>query len=165
MHRSGVLEVPAEGTESANCPSLSSRGHTPLDEFGRRSVGGVDFVAIWPYCWGPSGLHPSDTCVRVLSHGPGVGGHLAVEVRGHLVVVTDRSDRTLIDDLADAASAASGPVVAGGLVTALGAPVAVLIDALTYLVSSAAVASIRTSETIEQAPGQPLVFVARSARD
>ena len=59
MHRSGVLEVPAEGTGSANCPSLSPRVHTPLDEFSRRSVGGVDFVVIWPYIVDPILFHVS----------------------------------------------------------------------------------------------------------
>lgn len=39
-----------------------------------------------------------------------------------------------------------GPVIAGALVTALGAPLAVLLDALSYLASVAAVASIRPSE-------------------
>ena len=39
-----------------------------------------------------------------------------------------------------------GPVIAGALVTALGAPLAVLLDALSYLASGAAVASIRPSE-------------------
>lgn len=40
----------------------------------------------------------------------------------------------------------SGPLVAGGLVTALGAPLAVLVDALSYLGSAAAVATIRAAE-------------------
>ena len=39
-----------------------------------------------------------------------------------------------------------GPVIAGALVTALGAPLAVLLDALSYLASGAAVASIRPLE-------------------
>jgi len=59
VHRSGVLEVPAEGTESANCPSLSPRVHTPLCELSRRSVGGVDFVVIWPYIVDPILFHVS----------------------------------------------------------------------------------------------------------
>ena len=40
----------------------------------------------------------------------------------------------------------SGPVVAGGLVTAIGAPAAVLVDAVSYLVSAVATAAIRTPE-------------------
>lgn len=40
----------------------------------------------------------------------------------------------------------SGPLVAGGLVTALSAPVAVLVDAVSYLVSGLTIATIRTAE-------------------
>lgn len=46
----------------------------------------------------------------------------------------------------------SGPVVAGALVTALGAPFAVLVDAATYLVSGLLIATIRTTEKVTQAP-------------
>lgn len=58
-------------------------------------------------------------------------------------------------DLSASVAQTSGPVVAGGLVTALGAPVAVLVDAVSYLVSGAAIASIRTSENVTQPTGQP----------
>jgi MFS family permease len=49
-------------------------------------------------------------------------------------------------DQSSSVAQTSGPVVAGALVTALGAPVAVLIDAVSYLFSGAAIASIRLSE-------------------
>ena len=49
-----------------------------------------------------------------------------------------------------------GPVIAGALVTALGAPLAVLLDALSYLASGAAVASIRPSEVTTATRDQSL---------
>lgn len=49
----------------------------------------------------------------------------------------------------------SGPVVAGGLVTALGAPFTVLVDAATYLVSGVLMATIRTTERVTQTPRAP----------
>ena len=49
-------------------------------------------------------------------------------------------------DQSSSVAQTSGPLVAGGLVTALGAPVAVLVDAVSYLASGIAVASIRTPE-------------------
>lgn len=42
----------------------------------------------------------------------------------------------------------SGPMVAGGLVTLLGAPLAVLVDAATYLTSALVVARIRVTEAV-----------------
>ena len=49
-----------------------------------------------------------------------------------------------------------GPVITGALVTALGAPLAVLLDALSYLASGAAVASIRPSEVTTATRDQSL---------
>ena len=47
-------------------------------------------------------------------------------------------------DVAGAVAQAGGPALAGLLVKVLGAPLAVLVDALTYLVSALSVASLRT---------------------
>jgi MFS family permease len=49
-------------------------------------------------------------------------------------------------DQGAAVAQTSGPVLAGALVTALGAPLAVLIDAATYLVSAVAIAGIGIAE-------------------
>jgi MFS family permease len=49
-------------------------------------------------------------------------------------------------DQSDAVAQTSGPLVAGGLVTLLGAPVAVLVDAASYLFSALAVFRIRVAE-------------------
>lgn len=49
----------------------------------------------------------------------------------------------------------SGPVVAGTLVTALGAPFAVLVDAATYLVSGVLMASIKTTESVTKTTRAP----------
>lgn len=59
-------------------------------------------------------------------------------------------------DASDATAQAGGPAVAGGLVSALGAPVAVLVDAASYLFSAAVVAGIRVEEPAgEGATGEP----------
>ena len=58
-------------------------------------------------------------------------------------------------DQSSSVAQTSGPLVAGGLVTALGAPVAVLVDALSYLASGIAIASIRTPESSPVADDQP----------
>ncbi len=49
-------------------------------------------------------------------------------------------------DQADAVAQASGPAVAGGLVQLLGAPVAVLVDAASYLVSAVLLATVKIDE-------------------
>lgn len=49
-------------------------------------------------------------------------------------------------DQSDAVAQASGPAVAGGLVQLLGAPLAVLVDAVSYLVSAVLVATVRVDE-------------------
>ncbi|ROS23997.1 MFS transporter [Cellulomonas sp. PhB150] len=49
-------------------------------------------------------------------------------------------------DQSDAVAQASGPALAGGLVSWLGAPVAVLVDALSYLVSALLIATVRVDE-------------------
>ncbi|WP_248582777.1 MFS transporter [Nocardioides sp. InS609-2] len=48
----------------------------------------------------------------------------------------------------------SGPVVGGALVTALGAPLAVLVDSLSYLVSGVLTATVRVSETVAPRDGK-----------
>ncbi|PFG41067.1 putative MFS family arabinose efflux permease [Georgenia soli] len=54
-------------------------------------------------------------------------------------------------DQSGAVAQTSGPLLAGGLVTALGAPVAVLADALTFLFSAVMVARLKVSETVASA--------------
>lgn len=49
-------------------------------------------------------------------------------------------------DQSDAVAQASGPAVAGGLVQLLGAPLAVLVDAVSYLVSAVLLATVRVDE-------------------
>ncbi|MBC7591360.1 MAG: MFS transporter [Salinibacterium sp.] len=49
-------------------------------------------------------------------------------------------------DQSAAVAQTSGPALAGALITALGAPIAVLVDAVTYLFSAGAVAHIRIAE-------------------
>lgn len=49
-------------------------------------------------------------------------------------------------DSTDAASQALGPALGGGLVGLLGAPVAIVVDAVSYLVEAVLVASIRVDE-------------------
>ena len=58
-------------------------------------------------------------------------------------------------DQSSSVAQTSGPLVAGGLVTALGAPVAVLVDAVSYLFSGLAVATIRTPEPSPVADERP----------
>ncbi|UKA62325.1 MFS transporter [Arthrobacter sp. FW306-04-A] len=53
-------------------------------------------------------------------------------------------------DQSDAVAQTSGPLVAGGLVTLLGAPVAVLADAVSYLFSALAISRIRVAEPAER---------------
>jgi MFS family permease len=52
-------------------------------------------------------------------------------------------------DQSDAVAQASGPALAGALVSWLGAPVAVLVDAVSYLVSAVLIATVRV---VEEAP-------------
>ena len=59
-------------------------------------------------------------------------------------------------DQSAAVAQTSGPLVAGGLVTVLGAPIAVLVDAASYLFSAAAVSRIRTTEPKSSGNDQPL---------
>lgn len=49
-------------------------------------------------------------------------------------------------DGADAVAQTTGPIVAGALIKVLGAPLAVLVDAFTYLFSAAMVLTLRTTE-------------------
>jgi MFS family permease len=55
-------------------------------------------------------------------------------------------------DGADAVAQTSGPALAGVLVNVVGAPFAVLVNAGTFLVSAAAVATLRTEEPVTTAP-------------
>jgi hypothetical protein len=60
--------------------------------------------------------------------------------RGRLVAANSRLDQT------DAAAQTLGPAVGGGLVGLLGAPVAIAVDAISYLVDAALNASVRVHE-------------------
>jgi MFS family permease len=58
-------------------------------------------------------------------------------------------------DQSDAVAQTSGPLVAGGLVTLFGAPIAVLVDAASYLFSALAISRIRVAEPRQMAADQP----------
>jgi MFS family permease len=62
--------------------------------------------------------------------------------RRHLLSANARLDQS------SAVAQTSGPVVGGALVTVLGAPAAVLVDAVSYLVSGVLVASVKVTETV-----------------
>lgn len=51
-------------------------------------------------------------------------------------------------DQSDAVAQASGPALAGGLVTLIGAPLAVLVDAVSFLVSGLLLARVRVTEPV-----------------
>lgn len=57
-------------------------------------------------------------------------------------------------DGADAVAQTTGPVLAGLLIKLLGAPLAVLVDALTYLFSALLVGSLRTADPAPSAPAR-----------
>lgn len=61
-------------------------------------------------------------------------------------------------DGADAVAQTSGPAVAGLLVKLVGPPIAVLVDALTYLFSAAMVLSLRTEEPQPTATTRPSIL-------
>ncbi|MEO5711223.1 MAG: MFS transporter [Nocardioidaceae bacterium] len=65
--------------------------------------------------------------------------------------VVDRSSLVAANARLDQSSAVaqtSGPVIGGALVSVLGAPVAVLVDAVSYLVSGVVIATVRVTETV-----------------
>ena len=62
--------------------------------------------------------------------------------RRHLLSANARLDQS------SAVAQTSGPVIGGALVTVLGAPVAVLVDAVSYLVSGVLVATVKVTETV-----------------
>ena len=70
-------------------------------------------------------------------------------------------------DRADAVAQTAGPALAGALIRVLGAPLAVLVDALSYLFSAATVASLKgVAEPAPVRPVQPgLRGLAQEARD
>ena len=59
-------------------------------------------------------------------------------------------------DQSDAIAQTSGPLVAGGLITLLGAPIAVLVNAASYLFSALAISRIRVVEPKSTKSDQPL---------
>ncbi|MBO3085943.1 MFS transporter [Cellulomonas fengjieae] len=54
-------------------------------------------------------------------------------------------------DQSDAVAQASGPALAGGLVSVLGAPLSVLVDSFSYLASAVLVATVRSDERVAAA--------------
>lgn len=62
--------------------------------------------------------------------------------RRHLLAANARLDQS------SAVAQTSGPVIGGALVTVLGAPVGVLVDAVSYLVSGVLVATVEVTETV-----------------
>lgn len=59
-------------------------------------------------------------------------------------------------DQGAATAQTAGPVLAGALVTAIGAPIAVIVDAVTYLASAILIAGIRVSEPAPAGTARPL---------
>jgi MFS family permease len=57
-------------------------------------------------------------------------------------------------DQSDAVAQASGPAVAGGLLQLLGAPLAVLVDAVSYVVSAVLLATVRVDEPRQRSAGR-----------
>ena len=57
-------------------------------------------------------------------------------------------------DQSDAVAQTSGPLVAGGLITLAGAPIAVLVDAVSHLFSALAISRIHLDETRQEGAGQ-----------
>jgi MFS family permease len=55
-------------------------------------------------------------------------------------------------DQSDAVAQASGPAVAGALVSLLGAPLAIVVDAVSYVVSAVLVATVKVEEQVRTAP-------------
>jgi MFS family permease len=55
-------------------------------------------------------------------------------------------------DQSDAVAQASGPAVAGALVSLLGAPLAILVDAVSYVVSAVLLATVKVEEQVRTAP-------------
>ncbi len=60
--------------------------------------------------------------------------------RDHLLIANTRIDQT------DAAAQTAGPALGGGLVGLLGAPLAILVDAVSYLVEAVLVSTLRVDE-------------------
>ena len=75
--------------------------------------------------------------------------------RARLVPANARLDQT------DAAAQTLGPAIGGGLVGLLGAPVAITVDAISYLVDAALNASLRVDEP--RPDSAPAIFAPRSA--
>lgn len=69
--------------------------------------------------------------------------------RRHLLAANARLDQS------SSVAQTSGPVIGGALVAALGAPLAVLVDAVSYLVSGLTIATIRVSETVVERGSGP----------
>ena len=69
--------------------------------------------------------------------------------RRHLLAANARLDQS------SSVAQTSGPVIGGALVAALGAPLAVLVDAVSYLVSGLTIATIRVSETVVERGADP----------
>ncbi|MBC7592544.1 MAG: MFS transporter [Kineosporiaceae bacterium] len=61
--------------------------------------------------------------------------------KGSLLAAHARTDQS------DAVAQTSGPLIAGGLVTLVGAPIAVLVDAISYLFSALAISRIHVDES------------------
>ncbi|WP_188037818.1 MFS transporter, partial [Actinotalea sp. JY-7885] len=67
---------------------------------------------------------------------------------------------------ADAVAQGSGPALAGAVVSLLGAPLAVLVDAVSYLTSAALVATVRLAEPrADRGPGGSARAALRGVRD
>lgn len=112
------------------------------------SVGRAVVLAAIPMLWLAGGLEIWSLAVLLLIFGSlMVFGFAASQSllpqlvsRDRLLIANARLDQT------DAAAQTAGPALGGGLVSVLGAPAAIAVDGLTYLVEAAVVARLRIQE-------------------
>lgn len=112
------------------------------------SIGRALCLGVIPVLWLVGELHIWILVIALLSFGAfSVFGFAATQSllprlvpQSRLVWANARLDQ------ADAAAQTLGPVIGGGLVGLLGAPVVIVIDAISYLVDAALTASIRVDE-------------------
>lgn len=88
--------------------------------------------------------------------------------QSYLVVIAERSELVAANARLDQSSAAAqtiGPAIGGGLVALLGAPVSVLVDALSYLVDAALMATMPAEQRPAPIEGQPRRRLGREIRE
>lgn len=112
------------------------------------SVGRALSLAVIPVLWLSEALQIWMLVIALLSFGAfSVFGFAATQsLLPRLVPKTRLVWANARLDQADAAAATLGPTVGGGLVGILGAPVVIVVDAISYLVDAALIASVRVHE-------------------